>query len=107
MVDIEQVAHWVRQHGPDRVVFNEAGEAKPWRKAFRDHRVVADVVFIRRDGWTLGAPRGLEAIAESLWGDEWIGVCSPGQLGARTYREYLDGNFPLGAVDFPARPDVP
>lgn len=42
-------------------------------KRARDVGVVPDVIFIRNDGWSLGAPKRLESAAHRLWADEWIG----------------------------------
>jgi hypothetical protein len=60
--------------GPTRVVINEAGEATSYRLALRDYQTNYAVVFIRDDGWTLGAPAHLEAVAEKIWEDKWVGV---------------------------------
>lgn len=58
--------------GPNRVVVNEEGEAIPLKKA-EEKGITVDVVFVRKDGWTLGAPESLEMTAFSLWADEWTG----------------------------------
>jgi len=50
--------------GPTRVVINEQGEATTYVRALTEYNVNYDVVFIRDDGWTLGAPSHLEAVAE-------------------------------------------
>ena len=60
--------------GPTRVVINEKGEATSYPIALRDYQTNYDVVFIRDDGWTLGAPAHLEEVAERLWKDKWVGV---------------------------------
>lgn len=58
--------------GPDRVVINGEGEALPWLRAREQHNILPDVIFIRKDGWTLGAPKEFEKTAFDLWADEWI-----------------------------------
>lgn len=58
--------------GPIRVMIGPA-EAVPWRRALDEHHVEADVIFLRDDGWTLGASKVLEAAAFSLWREHWIG----------------------------------
>jgi len=55
--------------GPRRVVINAHGEAVAPR-----HDEPYDIIFIRHDGWSLGAPRELAAIAEGMWADCWVAV---------------------------------
>lgn len=53
---------------PTRVLISGDGEAvSPRRTA-----VHSDVIFVREDGWTLGAPKRLEAQARALWQGRWI-----------------------------------
>jgi len=73
-IDLQKAADEVMKHGPDRVVINVYGEAKTSRIAREQYGVCPDVVFIRNDGWTLGAPSRLEATARRLWQDHWVGV---------------------------------
>lgn len=49
----------------DRVVVSPDTAVPP----LDDHDV--DVVFIRADGWVLGAPERFEAAAYAMWSDEW------------------------------------
>jgi hypothetical protein len=62
--------------GPSRVVINMEGEAVPPHRAREEYRIRPDVIYIREDGWSLGAPDILRAIAFELWADEWVGVVS-------------------------------
>lgn len=56
---------------PNRVVINESGEAKPpGFGVSRKHRY--DMIFIRNDGWMLGAQHIHEEVAFNLWADEWF-----------------------------------
>lgn len=57
---------------PTRVVINEEGEAVPAWMAERDYNIKPDVVFVRDDGWTLGAPKHLAQVAKGLWEGEWV-----------------------------------
>lgn len=66
-------------HGPNRVIINIHGEATtPARAAKKGIR--PEVIFIRKDGWSLGAPRKWAYIAENMWKDEWIGVMKDGKV---------------------------
>lgn len=58
----------------NRVVFNEHGEATTALKAKHIHGVEPVVIFERDDGWRLGAPAHLEAVARQLWEDTWVSV---------------------------------
>ncbi len=53
---------------PARVLIASDGEAvSPGRTTVRP-----DVIFVRKDGWTLGAPAALIADARRMWAAEWI-----------------------------------
>ena len=65
------------EYGPTRVVINSEGDAVTPERAKRDHDIEPDVIFIRDDGWSLGAPDHLMAIARRMWADEWIGSFRP------------------------------
>lgn len=60
-------------HGPCRVVIDKEGAAVTPFLAESRHGVSPDIMFIRDDGWTLGAPLTLESVAFGLWSDKWIG----------------------------------
>lgn len=65
----------VRAYGPTRVVVRTEGghvaEATTPDLALRCFGVVPDVVFVRRDGWTLGARQQDRDAAYRLWAGEW------------------------------------
>jgi hypothetical protein len=63
----------VLTNGPRRVMIDEYEAVRPQR-AELDHNIKPVVVFIRNDGWTLGAPAHLEGAAQSLWSGDWIAV---------------------------------
>lgn len=58
--------------GPDRVVTNESGEATTPMRACQDHKIVPTVIFIRDDGWSLGAPEQFRRVAFEMWRDKWV-----------------------------------
>lgn len=56
---------------PARVIVDEEGHAVNAMEARYEH-LEWDVVFLRDDGWTLGAPQHLERVAYETWRGEWI-----------------------------------
>ena len=60
-------------NGPSRVLISpdEGVASKPARV---EHGITPDVIFIRHDGWSLGAPSHLEADARKMWEGYWIGI---------------------------------
>lgn len=69
--------------GPQRVVIDEHGTAVPPRRGGRPL-----VVFIRDDGWLLGALSGLEQVAYDMWSKEWVGFVSAPSLVIQPMEEY-------------------
>ncbi len=70
----DEIAEYIKKHGPDRVVVYSTGEAWPTRRAKEELHITPDIIFFRGDGWSLGAPAEFAHVAESTWRDEWIGV---------------------------------
>ena len=83
----ERMAHIIH-NGPDRVVINEHGEAVPAGRAIRDYNIIPDIIFIRDDGWSLGAPAPLEVVAYGMWSDEWVGFVRRGKMVVSPIKEY-------------------
>ncbi len=73
-MDLVKVTREIRANGPKRVVINASGEATIPLRASREHGIVSVVVFLRNDGWTLGAPEHLRGCAQVMWADSWIAV---------------------------------
>jgi len=61
-------------NGPTRVVIDESGEATTPGCAKDDHGIVPTVIFLRDDGWTLGAPEQFREVARKMWDDEYIAM---------------------------------
>lgn len=57
--------------GPARVVVDRSGRAVPPDQA-SERGIAWDVIFVRRDGWTLGAPARLAKVAFRMWEGEWV-----------------------------------
>ncbi|RKY28536.1 MAG: hypothetical protein DRP83_00615 [Planctomycetota bacterium] len=64
---------------PDRVLISSEGDAILPSRAL-ERNILWDVIFIRKDGWSLGAPKGLAFAAEALWSDEWVAVIRDGAV---------------------------
>lgn len=60
----------IRAVGPDRVVINRQGLAVPAADAAFSG-ILPDVVFVRNDGWSLGAPDEFEGAARRQWLNFW------------------------------------
>lgn len=58
-------------NGPARVIVNEAGGAVSPKWARDRMGIEPSVIFIRADGWALGAPPHLEMVAYRMWRDDW------------------------------------
>ena len=71
MIDYALVAQEIMRRGPDRVMINSE-EGVPSRRARDEHNVNATIIFIRDDGWSLGAPPEFEADAYRMWADKWV-----------------------------------
>lgn len=69
---IEDRIERIVQFGPDRVVIDQSGEATTPQRAREEYHVVPTVIFIRKDGWSLGAPEQFKRVAESLWLGDWV-----------------------------------
>ena len=62
---------------PARVIINEHGEATTPARAAQQG-IFADVVFLRDDGWSLGAPAEHETLAYETWRESWTHFCRVG-----------------------------
>lgn len=63
---------------PQRILVDGTGHSVPPDRAFREHEIspgAISVILVREDGWTLGAPGGLEDEAFDLWKDQWKWFC--------------------------------
>lgn len=71
---------------PGRVLVSADGTAVPPQRAREEHGVLPDIIFIREDGWALGAPQGLEKEAFALW--PWKSFVRRPSYVVRPIREY-------------------
>lgn len=69
-LDLKPILDRVRHSGPDRIVINvQLDGVAPAHTTVR-----ADVIFVRKDGWTLGAPRDLARATFELYRGDWVAV---------------------------------
>jgi len=62
----------IKTNGPSRVVTSDEGQATTPDLAFERFSITPDVIFIRRDGWSLGASMRHYNVAFEMWADEWV-----------------------------------
>lgn len=78
-IDLDAALRTIIAHGPSRVVIDGNATATSPKRALQKG-ISYDVVFIRNDGWTLGAPDTLARCAYLTWPDQWIGVAVEGEV---------------------------
>lgn len=73
-VNVQAALKMIFLHGPSRVLIRAGGgyEGVPSQRAREQYNITPDVVFIRRDGWSLGAEAKDAPEAYVLWRDEWV-----------------------------------
>lgn len=71
---VAEVCQW----GPRRVVITERGYSVPYHTARKLYDISLDIMLIRKDGYTLGAPLDLSDVARSLYPDCWLGFVVDG-----------------------------
>ena len=74
-------------NGPRRVLVESNYGVTPQR-AKEIYDIEPDIVFIRNDGWSLGAPDHLADKAEKLMASRWIGVLIRPNTEPITLSEY-------------------
>lgn len=86
---LREVVDQIFANGPQRVMIDEH-EARPAKRAAVFHRITPEIIFIREDGWTLGAPLRLAAAAERLWADQWVAVMfNPPSIKTTPYKQWI------------------
>lgn len=82
-MDPQAYVDHILRFGPNRVLVEPDLAVATYRAPF-----IPDIIFIRDDGWSLGAPSHLASFAEAMWKDEWIGVLTRPRTVATPYTEY-------------------
>ena len=84
---LDRFARDINRDGPTRVIVDTGALGVSSTRAREEYGIVPDVVFIRNDGWSLGAPAALEGVARSTWANSWIGIMRRPDQTARPYPE--------------------
>ena len=66
-----KAAQAIARSQPRRVLISANHDAVPMKRAL-ELGVIADLIFVRNDGWSLGCPGHLEEVASNLWKDHWL-----------------------------------
>lgn len=90
MTDIDSLVNKVMKNGPSRVFARcSCGCGGLVGRSPEEHNCPSpDVIFIRKDGWSLGAPKAFIAEAEKLWDDSWVAVLDVSDRSVRTYFQW-------------------
>lgn len=88
--ELQEKARAIMRDGPNRVLCPD-GAAHPCRRAREEHGTLPSVIFIRNDGWSLGAPESLEWEAYRQWSDQWAGFLRRPETSAKLISEYRVG----------------
>lgn len=86
---IEEKSENLIKYGPTRVVIDSDGYAVPPMKAWKQHNVFPDIIFVRDDGWSLGAPSVYEEVAYNMWKDAWTHFLRRPNLELVSIQEYV------------------
>lgn len=73
---------------PTRVIYNEHMDATTSERARSLYGVSPDIIFLRDDGWSLGAPAHLEYEAYRTWQNEWTAFARKGDEYFAPIAEY-------------------
>lgn len=74
-LDLRAIVELVKRNGPVREIVDAEGLGmSPERARKRADYKPPTVVFVRNDGWTLGARAKFEAIARRTWAGSWVGI---------------------------------
>jgi hypothetical protein len=92
---IERAVKEIKKWGPRRVLIDKEGKTTTPERANRLQNKLPDVIFIRSDGWTLGAISELAAEAEDLWKNEWIAVMISPIDRPISYEQYQSVKGPM------------
>lgn len=74
---------------PTRVIVDDGGLGTTPEIAESQYGITPDIVFIRNDGWSLGAPFGFEGIAYRMWSDSWTRFCHRGDTQFTPISKYI------------------
>lgn len=71
-----------------KVVVDSEGLGTTLERALKEYNIKPDIIFIRDDGWTLGAPSQFERVAYRMWHDRWVAFIRKPNIEAQPMSEY-------------------
>lgn len=85
---VKELIEQINKSGPDRILINDFGDATSPKRT----NIKPDIIFIRKDSWTLGAPYHLVPLAFGMWEDEWEFILFPPEkiLGVEEFVSLMD-----------------
>jgi len=89
-----EIVKRVIKHGPTRVVINASGEATTAERAWAEHAIDPNTIYIRDDGWSLGCSSEFTEEACDLWKDKWVAVAVYAGDDLWYWRPYNENNEP-------------
>ena len=90
MMAVEAAVKLIRLHGPSRVVINMHAYAVSPKRAMVLSGITPDVIFIRGDGWSLGATNEMAMVAYNTWAGDWVGVLVRPGYAVHSVSEWLE-----------------
>jgi len=78
MLDLKQVLEEIKSRGPNMVMIDEFEATSP-RRAREMYEIGPTIIFVRNDGWSLGASFKFEKAAYRMWKKEWVAFMRVGQ----------------------------
>ncbi len=75
--------------GPTRVIVDKDGLGVSSKIAKDVCQVTSDIIFIRDDGWSLGAPKEFEKVAFDIWKDSWTHFVRKGHTQWISIEKYI------------------
>jgi len=92
-MQIEETIEKIKRNGPDRVLVDEDGETvTPLTASIHYPDVKIEVIFIRKDGWSLGAHSDLIGQAYDLWADHWAFIWMLESNSVTTIEVFLEAS---------------
>jgi hypothetical protein len=75
-------------YGPTRVIVDGDGLGVTSNIAREKYNIDPDIIFLRNDEWSLGAPTKYENVAYSIWASEWTHFVRKGNNEWISINEY-------------------
>ena len=84
ILELTNISYKVKLMAPTRILIEPDYGVPPNRTDIKP-----DIIFVRDDNWSLGAPKKLEANAYNLWADSWTHFAQAPHFVKQPICEYL------------------